>query len=143
MSLRPTSLRAILQAWDGPCRPGPGLPVGPECFGDVGEKDAHRRKPLLPINDAVNCHRLHRTEFREREHGAAIVRRLRARRHLCHGHEVVNQPLDVGLTPAVPALPTRDYVLHLGVEQLQKRDVASIQWCPRSWVTRVRSALAR
>ena len=143
MSLRPTSLRAILQARDGPCRPGPGLPVGPECFGDAGEKDAHRRKPLLPINDAVNCHRLHRTGFREREHGAAIVRRLRARRHLCQGHEVVNQPLDVGLTPAVPALPTRDYVLHLGVEQLQKRDVASIQWCPRSWVTRVRSALAR
>ena len=53
MSLRPTSLRAILQAWDGPCRPGPGLPVGPECFGDAGEKDAHRRKPLLPINDAM------------------------------------------------------------------------------------------
>ena len=74
---------------------------------------------------------------------AAIVRRFRARRHLCHGHEVVNQPLDVGLTSAVPALPTRDYVLHLGVEQLQKRDVSSIQWCPRSWVTRVRSALAR
>ena len=68
MSLRPTSLRAILQAWDGPCRPGPGLPVGPECFGDAGEKDAHRRKPLLPINDAVNCNRLHRTGFREREH---------------------------------------------------------------------------
>ena len=110
MSLRLTSLRAILQAWDGPCRPGPGLPVGPECFGDAGEKDAHRRKPLLPINDAVNCHRLHRTGFREREHGAAIVRRVRAR---------------------------------LGVEQLQKRDVSSIQWCPRSWVTRVRSALAR
>ena len=156
MSLRLTSLRAILQAWatapapyvlpsrpdrysssspscnrslrnlsgvfsgirkpvvpDGPRGPVFALPVGAECFGDAGEKNAYRREPLLPINDAVDCHRLHCTGFWEREQSAAIMRRLGARRRLCHGQEVVNQPLNVGLIPAVPALPAGHYVLHL------------------------------
>lgn len=36
-------------------------------------RDAHRRKPLLPVNHAVDHHPLHRNGLREGQHHTAVV----------------------------------------------------------------------
>ena len=38
------------------------------------------------------------------------------------GKEVIHQPFDVGLPPAVPALPTRHDVLNLSVQEFEELD---------------------
>ena len=40
--------------------------------------------------------------------------------------EVLDQPLDVRLTPAVATLPPRHDVLHLSVQDLQELDVVGV-----------------
>ena len=41
-------------------------------------------------------------------------------------YEIFNQPIDIGLTPAVTALPARHDVLHLSVQQFKELDRVGI-----------------
>lgn len=94
-------------------------------FGrDAGEKDAHRRQPLLTVDDADGAHHSRRPWLPEGEEGAAVVHRIGAGYR--DREEVLNQPFDVGLTPTVPTLPARHDVLDISVQELQKLDVLGV-----------------
>jgi len=94
--------------------------VRTELLCDAGEKDADGGEPLLPVNDPKGCHNTRGTRLRKGEQGAAIVG--------CIGigfrdrQEILNQPFDIRLPPAVPALPTRNDVLELSVQKLEEPD---------------------
>ena len=94
--------------------------VWPELFRDAGEKDADSGEPLLPVHDPIGGHDAGSSRLRKGEQGAAIVGCVGVG---CRdGQKVLDQSFDIGLPPTIPALPTRDDVLDLSVEELEEPD---------------------
>ena len=87
---------------------------------DAGEKDADGGESLLSVNDPKGGHNTGGARLRKGKQGAAIVG--------CIGigfgdrQEILDQPFDIRLSPAVPALPTRNDVLDLSVQKLKESD---------------------
>ena len=106
------------------CGPVAVLPIGSQRLGNAGQEDAHGRQPLLAVDDTDGLHHAGRSRLREGEERAAVVRCIGAGHGDCH--EVLDQPLDVGLAPAVAALPARHDVLDCAVQELQKLDVVGV-----------------
>ena len=88
---------------------------------DAGQEDAHRRQPLLAVHNPDSLHDSRRARLGEREEGAAVMRRVGAA--VRDGHEVLNQPLNVGLPPTIATLPTWNDVLNLSVQKFKKLDL--------------------
>ena len=94
--------------------------VWPELFRDAGEKNADGGKPLLPVHDPISGYDPGSSRLRKGEQGAAIVGCIGIG---CRdGQKVLDQSFDIRLPPAIPALPTRDDVLDLSVEELEEPD---------------------
>ena len=91
---------------------------------DAGQEDTHGRQPLLAVNNSKSLHHPRRAGFREREERAAVVGCLGAGDR--DREEILDQPFDVGLTPAVATLPPRHDVLDLSIEELQELDVMGV-----------------
>lgn len=96
----------------------------PELSRDAGQEDAHRRQPLLTIDHPDGFHDSRRSGLRKREKGTAVVRRAGAVAR--DGHEVLNQPLDVGLPPTVSTLPARHDVLDLSIQKFKELNLLSL-----------------
>ena len=109
---------------DNLCGPVAALPIGPQRLGNAGQEDAHGREPLLTVDDTDGLHHAGRSRLRECEERAAVVRCLGA--GTCDRQKVLDQPFDVGLTPAVAALPARHDVLDLPVQEIEEVDVLSV-----------------
>ena len=106
------------------CGPVAVLPIGSQCLSNAGQEDAHGRQPLLAVDDTDGLHYAGRSRLREGEERAAVVRRLGAGDR--DREKVLDQPLDVGLTPAVATLPARHDVLDLTVQKVEKVDVLGV-----------------
>ena len=91
---------------------------------NAGQQNAHRRQPLLAVDDPDGAHHSRRPWFPEGEEGPAVVGCIGAGYRDCQ--EILNQPFDVGLTPTVPTLPARYYVLDILVQELQKLNVPGV-----------------
>ena len=100
------------------------LAVRSEPLGDACEEDADRGEALLAVDHANPLHHTFGSRFGEGKQGATVVRRLRVRGR--DGKQVRNQALNVGLAPAIAALPARNDVLHRAIEQVQKRNVCGL-----------------
>ncbi|MCY3810640.1 MAG: hypothetical protein OXH15_02470 [Gammaproteobacteria bacterium] len=82
-------------------------------FRNRREEDAHRGETLLAVHDADGGHHSGRPRLRKRKKRAAVVTRIGSRGG--HRHEILDQPLDLALAPAIAALPAGDDVLDLAV----------------------------
>ena len=91
---------------------------------DACQKDTHRRQSLLAIDHSDGFHDSRRAGLRKREKRTAVVRRAGAAAR--DGYEVLNQPLDVGLPPTIPTLPTRHDVLDLSIQKFKELNLLSL-----------------
>ena len=103
---------------DGLRRPLSAGAVRSELLRDTREKDADGGEPLLPVHDPMSRHHARCSGLRKSEQGAAIVGCIGIGSR--HGEEIIHQPFDVGLPPAVPALPTGNDELDLCVQEFEK-----------------------
>ena len=94
------------------------------CAADHREEDAHRREPLLTVHDADGRDHASGAGLREGEQRPAVVTGVGSRRS--YRQEVLDQPLDLALAPAIAALPSRDDVLNLAVEEFQELDLMGV-----------------
>ena len=91
---------------------------------DTGQKNAHRREPLLAVDDPLDIHHSRGAGFGEGEKVAAVVRCSGT--GSCNRHEVFDEPLNIGLPPTVSPLPAWHYVLDVSVEEILETDVMRV-----------------
>ena len=107
-----------------PERPTPAMAVRCEPIGDACEEDADRGEALLAVDHADPLHDAFGSRFGEREQSAAVVSRPRLGGR--DGKQVLYEALNVGLTPAIAALPAGYDVLNRTVQKIQERDVSGL-----------------
>ena len=108
-----------------------------ELVRDAGQEDAHRRQPLLAVDHADGLHHTRRHGLREGEERTTVVRSIRAGGR--DRQEILNQPVDVRLSPAVPTLPARYDVLEFSVEELKELDVLGLHGATMGTVVAARA----
>ena len=103
---------------NGPRNPMTTRAIPFELGRDARQQDAHRRAPLLAVEDAKSVQNACSAGFREGEESAAMTSGLGLVSN--DRQQIVDQSLDVGLSPVVPALPARNDILDISIDQLQE-----------------------